>query len=226
MNVKEKIGQRIKDERTAKGLTRKALAALTDNLNVSRINNYERGDRTPGPEEIKQLAEALEVSPAFLMCLSDDRQGKLNQKVGLGALLPVLDYQQAANPQAYIEQIKSESHPDKLCLTPISPELAKKISASSFAMKIKDESMSPEFRAGDIVIIDPESKPIPGDYVVYLMAKDEEVVLRKYKQLSASRDTAHFELIALNKDWADVTVNNGNQGCLIGTAMNLNRDLK
>ena len=43
MNVKEKIGQRIKQERTAKGLTRKALSELTENLNISRINNYERG---------------------------------------------------------------------------------------------------------------------------------------------------------------------------------------
>ncbi|VEB33681.1 helix-turn-helix domain-containing protein [Legionella cherrii] len=55
----------------AKELTRKALAELTKNLKVSRINNYERGERTPGPDEIKQLAHALEVAPAFfnVFCL-------------------------------------------------------------------------------------------------------------------------------------------------------------
>lgn len=37
-----KIGQRIMDERKAKGLTRKALAELTGELKTSRINNYER----------------------------------------------------------------------------------------------------------------------------------------------------------------------------------------
>ena len=77
MSIKEKIGQRILDERKAKGLTRKALAELTGELKVSRINNYERGDRTPGPTEIKLLADALEVSPSYLMCLTDSREGKI-----------------------------------------------------------------------------------------------------------------------------------------------------
>ena len=53
MNIKEKIGQRIMTERKAKGLTRKALAELTDDLKQSRINNWEHGTRTPGPEEIR-----------------------------------------------------------------------------------------------------------------------------------------------------------------------------
>lgn len=47
MSIKEKIGLRIKQERMSKKLTMKALAELTDNLNISRINNYERGERTP-----------------------------------------------------------------------------------------------------------------------------------------------------------------------------------
>ncbi len=46
MNIKEEIGARIFQERQAKGLTRKALAELTDDLKPSRINNWERGLRT------------------------------------------------------------------------------------------------------------------------------------------------------------------------------------
>lgn len=76
MSIKEQIGQRIQAARLEKGLTRKALAELTNDLKQSRINNWERGDRTPGPEEIKQLAKALEVSAAYLMCLTDEKQPK------------------------------------------------------------------------------------------------------------------------------------------------------
>ena len=67
--IKEKIGQRIYEARKAKGLSQQGLANLTTDLKQSRINNWENGLRTPGPEEIKQLANALEVPAAFLMCL-------------------------------------------------------------------------------------------------------------------------------------------------------------
>ena len=225
MNVKEKIGLRIRKERTSKGLTRKALSALTESLSVSRINNYERGDRTPGPEEIKLLASVLEVSPAFLMCLSDDRQGKLNKKTGIGALLPILDYGQACDPASYIEQIKNEESSEQFNLTPISPELANRVNKNAFALAIKDDSMSPEFRTGDTVIVDPMTTPIPGDYVVYHLEGEKEVVVRKYKQISTDSSN-HFILVALNDDWANTEVGKELKGQVVGTAMSLSRDLK
>ncbi|KTD57021.1 phage repressor [Legionella santicrucis] len=73
------------DERKAKGLTRKALAELTGELKTSRINNYERGDRRP--TEIKLLADVLEVSPSYLMCLTDNREGKITKSPGMGTLI-------------------------------------------------------------------------------------------------------------------------------------------
>jgi SOS-response transcriptional repressor LexA len=226
MNIKEKIGLRIKHERTTKGLTRKALAELTDSLKISRINNYERGERTPGPEEIKQLAKVLEVSPAFLMCLSDDKQGRLNKTPGLGSLVPVLDYKQAADPALHIQQIKEEQYSDKVTLIPISPELTKRISANAFAMEVKDDSMSPEFRVNDVLIIDPDTRPNPGDFVVSKLSTDSEVTIRKYKQLSASKTAPAFELIALNEDWASVRVEQDINCELIGSVISLNRYIK
>jgi SOS-response transcriptional repressor LexA len=226
MNIKEKIGQRIKHERTIKGLTRKALAELTDSLKISRINNYERGERTPGPEEIKQLAKVLEVSPAFLMCLSDDKQGKLNKTPGLGALIPVLDYHQAGNPALHIQQIKEEEYSEKVILIPISSGLTARIGANAFALEVKDESMLPEFRQNDVLIIDPDTSPNPGDFVVARLSIDDEIIIRKYKQLSASKTSPAFELIALNEDWASIKIETGTNCELIGTAISLNRFIR
>ena len=226
MNIKEKIGCRIKEERTAKGLTRKALSELTDSLKVSRINNYERGERTPGPEEIKQLAKVLEVAPAFLMCLSDDRQGRLNKTSGIGALIPVLDYKQACDPVSSILEIKNERNSDSLNLIPVSPELAGRLGEHAFALYIKDDSMTPEFRLNDMLIIDPEIIPNPGDFVLAHLDNDNEVLIRKYKQLSASKIDKDFELIALNENWADIRVTGDFGGKLIGPVIFLNRVLK
>ncbi|EEZ95959.1 LexA family protein [Legionella longbeachae] len=226
MSIKEKIGNRIKNERTAKGLTRKALAELTESLKVSRINNYERGERTPGPNEIKQLAEALEVSPAFLMCLSDDRQGKLKQAPGLGSLIPLLNYNQACKPELYIEEIKNESYSEKVTLIPISSLLYERIGKNAFALEIKDDSMSPELRVNDTVIADPDTPPSPGDFVIAKLEHNNEVIIRKYKQLSAAKIANEFELIALNQDWASIHVGAETHGVIIGTLVSLNRVLK
>ncbi|WP_419420733.1 helix-turn-helix domain-containing protein [Legionella sp. D16C41] len=223
MSIKEKIGKRIKDERLAKGLTRKGLAELTNDLNVSRINNYERGERTPGPLEIKQLAKALEVSAAFLMCLSDDKQGALKKSPGLGALIPILTYQQACNPVEHIDQIKQDTYSEKVDLIPIAPKLSERISEYAFALEVQDSSMIPEFRVGDILIVDPQILPKPGDFIVAQLNEDKEILIRKYKQLSATKINPEFELIALNEDWAKISVNSDLNINIIGTVVSLNR---
>ncbi|HAU1161713.1 phage repressor [Legionella sainthelensi] len=225
MNIKEKIGQRIMNERKAKGLTRKALAELTSELKISRINNYERGDRTPGPTEIKLLADALEVSASYLMCLTDNREGKMTKSLGMGALIPVLDYKQAIDPAAFIQKIK-EDVDTKVEFIPVSTAVSDSIGKNAFALQIKDDSMMPEFRINDVLIVDPETSHKPGDFVVALIECEQEVIVRKYKQLSASKEAQQFELIALNEDWADVRVGSGEmQAQIIGCGVNLVRSL-
>ncbi|KTC72336.1 phage repressor [Legionella birminghamensis] len=225
MNIKEKIGQRIMNERKAKGLTRKALAELTSELKISRINNYERGDRTPGPTEIKLLANALEVSASYLMCLTDNREGKMTKSLGMGALIPVLDYKQAIDPAAFIQKIKEEVD-NKVEFIPVSSTVSDNIGKTPFALRIKDESMMPEFRINDVVIVDPDTNAKPGDFVVALIEDEQEVIIRKYKQLSASKATQQYELIALNEDWASIQINSDSNGSIIGTAVNMMRHLK
>lgn len=226
MNIKEKIGQRIMSERKAKGLTRKALAELTSELKISRINNYERGDRTPGPTEIKLLADALEVSASYLMCLTDNREGKMTKSLGMGALIPVFDYKQATNPAACIQKIK-EDVDTKVLFVPVSTAVSDSIGKNAFALQIKDESMMPEFRINDVIIVDPDTNPKPGDFVVALIEGEQEVIVRKYKQLSASKEVEQFELIALNGDWADIRVGFSEMKAqIIGCGVSLVRGLK
>lgn len=225
MSIKEKIGLRIKQERTSKKLTMKALAELTDNLNISRINNYERGERTPGPEEIKQLAKALDVSPSFLMCLSDDRQGSFKTP-GLGGLLPILDYKSACDPALAIQRIKDESYSEKIELIPISSVVQDRIGQNAFALVVKDESMIPEFKFDDILIVDPNTQPNPGDFIIIRLENESEVIIRKFKQLSASKEKPEFELIAINNDWPDVKISKEFHNIFIGTAISLVRLIK
>lgn len=203
MNIKEKIGERIFQERQAKGLTRKALAELTDDLKPSRINNWERGLRTPGPEEIKQLAEALDIAPAYLMCLTDDKQVK-QEFPWLGALVPLLNSQQACDPKTVIQSIRDETGQHSVSFIPLSPEISQKLSENTFAFRVQDDSMSPELKIGDVLIVDPDQSSRPGGLVVANFQETNDVIVRRYRQLSAGNITNEFELIPKNENWATI----------------------
>lgn len=210
LNIKKEIGKRILEARKAKGLTLKALGELAGDLKQTRITNWEQGTRTPGPEEIKQLAQALDVSPAFLMCLSDEQQVK--RAKAHSHLIPLLDPHQAVDAKTYID-----SYSDEIKLIAVSTELLPNLSDNAFALRITDDSMMPEFIVNDVLVIEPDATAKPGDYVVALLNGDQEVLIRKYKQLAAAQGVDAFELAALNDDWASISVDAKHvQGEVIG----------
>lgn len=208
INIKEKIGQRIREARKEKGLTRKALADLTTELKQSRINNWERGIRTPGPEEVKQLAEVLEVSPAFLMCLTDDRQS-LNAQ-SLATLIPLLNHQQACEAEMHVQAIQEQGE----VYISVSTELVPQLGSHAFALKMPDESMIPEMRVNDIQIVDPSVEPKPGDYVAVKISGKSEAIICQYKKLSYTSEA--FELLTLNENWPNIRVGDGVEVGIIG----------
>lgn len=83
------------------------------------------------------------------------------------------------------------------------------LGSHAFALTVRGESMLPEFREGDTLIIDPDVKPLPGDYVV---AKNgaEEATFKKYRPRGLNeRGENVIELVPLNEDFptlrSDVT---------------------
>lgn len=224
MNIKEKIGERIFQERQAKGLTRKALAELTDDLKPSRINNWERGLRTPGPEEIKQLAEALDIAPGYLMCLTDDKQLK-QEFPWLGALVPLLNSQQACDPKTVIQSIRDETGQHSVSFIPLSPEISQKLGENAFALRVQDDSMSSELKVGDVLIVDPDQAIRPGGLVIVSLQEMGEATARRYKQISADSSIQQYELIPTNENWATIRGSQSNKYQIIGAVLAFFRGL-
>ena len=78
------------------------------------------------------------------------------------------------------------------------------ISDSAFALEIKGDSMLPDFNPGDRVIIDPNVKPQPGDYVVAKNG-EEEATFKKYRLRSINEQGVEvFELVPLNPDYPSI----------------------
>lgn len=224
MDIKIEIGRRIKAARNRAGLTAKALAERTGRLKPTRISNWEHGARTPGPAEVKLLAEVLNVSAAYLMCLSDHDELAGDTALPRTTLIPIV------KPADLISVIQQAS----LSTTNISSVLAEEyipiiknnsVNAKDldvFALRIRDKSMVPEFKLDDIIIIDLQLKPRPGDYV--LAAVNDEIIFRKYSECQYDATAvAAFSLSPLNSDWAAMRFTEQPERTIIGTLRELRR---
>lgn len=212
LNIKKEIGRRILEARKAKGLTLKELGELSGGLKQTRLTNWEQGTRTPGPEEIKLLAQALDVSPAFLMCLSDDRESK--QTKSPSQLIPLLDHRQACDVELHIKAVSEQKQPNDVIFISVSTTLLPELSTDAFALKMADDSMTPEFRVSDVLVIDPSMSPKPGDYVAVKVHGEPDVIICQFKKLSYT--SSEFELLTLNEHWPNIKVSDGLEIEIVG----------
>jgi len=71
----------------------------------------------------------------------------------------------------------------------------------AFGLVIEGDSMLPEFREGDIVVIEPDWEPRPGEYVAAKNGR-EEATFKKYRPRGIDKDgKVIFELAPLNDDY-------------------------
>lgn len=78
------------------------------------------------------------------------------------------------------------------------------LSVSAFALEIKGDSMLPEFKPGDRVIIDPAVRPNPGDFVVAKNG-DHEATFKKYRPRGVNEHGDQvIELVPLNPDFPSI----------------------
>lgn len=77
-------------------------------------------------------------------------------------------------------------------------------SSWAFALEIEGDSMTPDYQEGDLVIIEPEWTPRPGECVAARNGK-QEATFKKYRQRgidAAGNDV--FELVPLNENYPTV----------------------
>jgi len=65
MDVKKEFGKKLKEIRTAKGMSQERLSELAD-VNQQQISKIERGQSFVTPDTLEKIAQALEVKIKFL----------------------------------------------------------------------------------------------------------------------------------------------------------------
>ncbi len=72
---------------------------------------------------------------------------------------------------------------------------------NAFALTIKGDSMFPDFKEGDAIIVDPAVVPLPGDFVVAKNGENE-ATFKKYRPRGVNEAGQEvFELVPLNEDY-------------------------
>jgi SOS-response transcriptional repressor LexA len=216
------LGKRIKKARLIAGLNQQALAdaisQFGDGRTVSRTAVVQwESETTRGIEAANLLkaAKVLNVAPEWLQFGTGLMRPVPAHLDGLLPIIcnrrsvPILDDAMIANDEKEameLDNVRSYVGLDDALASIAGPYV--------FALEIKGDSMSPEFKPGDIVVIDPQVKPQPGEIIVAKL-HEGTVTLRKYRPVDTGAET--FELISLNVDWPKIVINSENPAQILGT---------
>jgi len=216
MNQKTAKANRITQARKAMGITIKELSARIKTLSAGRISNWEQGTRSPGSEEAMLLSKQLNVAGSWLLCMTNNPQGEFldNSKQGF-RYIPVLSMQDAPHAQEISDSDNVQSN-SMIVVENSNPSIKSK---TLFAVKVEDNSMHPDFNPGDVVVIDGEKTPNPGDYVIVYLSEKKRSVIRKYREA----DGYLFQLLASNELWAPVNIKQLGEAEIIGVIVELRK---
>lgn len=104
--------------------------------------------------------------------------------------VPILTYVQAGNWREAI-QLPSDN------FTFVSVD----VSPATFGAYVVGDSMLPDFKEGDLIIVDTEVKPQPTDYV-FAQDSNNEITFKKFRSRGISEDGSEvFDLVPLNPDF-------------------------
>lgn len=182
------LADRVKQKRIELGLTQTEAAELAG-IRQQSWQSIEDG-KTLKPRNIIGIAKALQCDPAWLM---NGGAFKSIREVS-SRRVPLISYVQAG---ALAEKPPIEAFDGSFEYILTDSEL----SEFSFGLRIEGDSMEPDFKDGDVIIVDPEIEPTPGEFVV---AKNggNQATFKKYRPTYTDMGGCqHFELVPLNDDY-------------------------
>ena len=182
----------VKAARQLKGWNQTQLGDVVGRTK-GNIGHWETGKHTPSLEQIAAISVATGFPMPALGVQSAAVSNVAPAPMG-GRRVPVITSIQAGMWAEIVDSFQPGDAGDWL-LTDID------LSDSSFALDIRGNSMEPEFKDGDRVIIDPEIAPQPGDFVAAKNG-EQEATFKKYRPRGMdAHGNIIFELVPLNDDY-------------------------
>ena len=189
------VGSEIRRRRKALKWTLEDLAAKIDS-DTGNLSRVETGKQGASEDVLRKIATALGCTVADLFAGAEGHANVTATPLG-SRRIPLISYVQAGHMTEVVDSYPVGEGAEWM-LTDL------ELSPTAFALKIKGDSMLPEFREGDTVIIDPAVQPLPGDFVVAKNGENE-ATFKKYRPRGLNeRGETVFELVPLNEDYPSV----------------------
>ncbi|MBP9826403.1 MAG: LexA family transcriptional regulator [Thermoanaerobaculia bacterium] len=187
------VGTEIRRRRKAFKWTLEELAKRVDS-DTGNLSRVETGKQGASEETLRKIAGALGCSVADLFAGAEGAGSVSSATTLINARrIPLINDVQVGDRSPSVV-----NEPADWLLTDLS------LSPGAFALRIDGESMLPEFRDGDVVVIDPAIMPRPGDFVV-ARSSQYGVTFRKYRPRGPNANGEEVvELAPLNEDYPSV----------------------
>lgn len=197
------LSERIKSARESKGVTLKELGARI-NRSEATVQRYESGViKNVNNDIVEAIANALNISPAYLMGWTEMLSRKMVKVPVLGVIKcgePILAEE---NISDYREELE-ENMP----------------SGELFYLETKGDSMMPTIPENSFVLIRVQPDVENGEIAAVLVNGDEEATLKRVK-----RQGDILMLIADNSNYSPYVVTEQNPIKIIGKAVKISIDL-
>lgn len=207
------VSKRIKQTRKRLGYSQDVLGAK---VGVSRVavSQWERGESSPSGRYLNDLAAALGVSVDWLLTGKGNTSEPFTAfspafesnvepaQIPHGGRVPILSYVQAGHWREMCEQATAFDGSLEYISVGVS------VGCCAFGLWVRGNSMEPDFKEGDLLIVDPDEAPKAGDFVI---AKNgsEEATFKKYRSRGEYDDgRPRFELVPLNDDHETLSTDN------------------
>lgn len=193
MAVQTTIGQRIRQKRKEFRWTQQELAKKLKDVSHVAISQWESNTTKPNAENLYELSLLLKCDFGWLLKGEGQESNIIQIENDDNIKIPILTTEQLQQLDT-TNNTPPISHIGEFIMTSGS------VSEATFAFKVIDDSMKPDFLSGDIVIMDALQKPNPGEFVIVRV--DNEILFRKF-QVESYRDgkTESFSLSPLNNDF-------------------------
>lgn len=208
MGVKNKdpdFGSRLKAAREAAKLTLDEVGAKFG-ITAQAVSGWEKGSSPSPPSRIAELCDFYGISLYYALT---GRKGKEHNENELikhisqagGRVVPKLSSVGVLDRVHGREaKVDSYSHTQFPC------------SELSFIWTVQDRSNAPDYLPGDVIVIDPEIEPVPGD-MVFAAVGDGEPVFRAFE----ISENGKILLKPKNSAWGrGVEIDEGSDGKILG----------
>lgn len=156
-------------------------------IDAGTLSRLELGKGGHSSESVEKLCKAFGISEGTLFADENPADNRLLEF----RRIPILD---STHIPAYSIDHEIIEVPEYLKYIAVDNA----VSFHSFGYQPDVAALRPTFEEGDIVVIDPDIKPLPGDFVVAVISKSA-VTFSRYKVTSEAEDgTENFDLVPLN----------------------------